>query len=155
MALASGTTGQTRTLLAVAAQTCRPGEMGVANWLQFSDRSIFLVLAFLVAFWLQPVGPEQASLGFGWVAGISTQLDISGHRCRRFTPLVLRDRRAGQITKIRPTPVFQTQECIVRIWLPDMGQHFLFDGVWRHQSFSFGVFPALVLRQRSDWNLVV
>lgn len=40
------------------------------NWLQFSDRSIFLALAFLVAFWLHPVGPEQASLGFGWVAWV-------------------------------------------------------------------------------------
>ncbi|AXI49322.1 hypothetical protein C1J03_24765 (plasmid) [Sulfitobacter sp. SK012] len=37
------------------------------NWLQFSDRSIFLVLAFLVAFWLQPVGPEQATSALaGW-----------------------------------------------------------------------------------------
>ncbi|MDB4053762.1 hypothetical protein N9499_07535 [Octadecabacter sp.] len=40
------------------------------NWLQFSDRSIFLALAFLVAFWLQPVAAEQASLGFGWVAWV-------------------------------------------------------------------------------------
>ena len=40
------------------------------NWLQFSDRSIFLALAFLVAFWLQPVGPEQASLAFGWMAWV-------------------------------------------------------------------------------------
>lgn len=38
------------------------------NWLQFSDRSLYVVLAFVVAFWLQPVGPEQASLAPGWVA---------------------------------------------------------------------------------------
>ena len=40
------------------------------NWLQFSDRSIFLALAFLVAFWVQPVGPEQAGFAFGWMAWV-------------------------------------------------------------------------------------
>jgi len=38
------------------------------NWLQFSDRSIYVALAFVVAFLLQPIGSEQASLSPGWVA---------------------------------------------------------------------------------------
>jgi Delta7-sterol 5-desaturase len=37
------------------------------NYLQVSDRSIFLAFAFVVAFWLQPVTSEQASLEFGWI----------------------------------------------------------------------------------------
>ena len=40
------------------------------NWLQFSDRSIFLALAFLVAFWVQPVGVGQASFAPGWVSWV-------------------------------------------------------------------------------------
>lgn len=40
------------------------------NWLQFSDRSFFLALAFLVTFWLHPVGQEQSSLGLGWTAWV-------------------------------------------------------------------------------------
>ena len=133
MALASGTTGQARTLLAVTAQTCRPGEMGVAKLatvlgpLDLSDARLSCCL-------LAATSRTRASKPRLWLGGmgIFTQLDISGHRCRRPTPLVLRDRRAGQIAEIRPTPLFQTQERIVRIWLPDMGQHLLFYGVWRH-----------------------
>ncbi|WP_293573019.1 sterol desaturase family protein [Phaeobacter sp.] len=37
------------------------------NWLQFSDRSIFLILAFIVAFWLQPVSSAQADITIDWV----------------------------------------------------------------------------------------
>ncbi|MGB0901686.1 sterol desaturase family protein [Halocynthiibacter sp.] len=37
------------------------------NWLQFSDRSIFLMLAFVVAFWLQPVASDQGVISVEWI----------------------------------------------------------------------------------------
>ena len=37
------------------------------NYLQVSDRSIYLLLAFVVAFWLQPVTDGQAELAPGWM----------------------------------------------------------------------------------------
>ncbi|NOD85624.1 sterol desaturase family protein [Ruegeria sp. HKCCD6119] len=40
------------------------------NWLQFSDRSIFLALAFLVAFLVQPVDAGQASFAPGWMSWV-------------------------------------------------------------------------------------
>lgn len=38
------------------------------NWLQVSDRSIYLALAFAVAFWLQPVTAAQSGFAFGWTS---------------------------------------------------------------------------------------
>lgn len=40
------------------------------NYLQVSDRSIYLALAFVVAFWLQPVGSEQATFAFDWMSWV-------------------------------------------------------------------------------------
>lgn len=37
------------------------------NYLQVSDRSIYLALAFVVAFWLQPVGADQMVFAPGWM----------------------------------------------------------------------------------------
>lgn len=52
-----------------------PKPMKLLKWLwntylQFSDRAIYLALAFMVAFWLQPVGSDQTSFGFGWVTRV-------------------------------------------------------------------------------------
>lgn len=40
------------------------------NYLQISDRSIFLAFAFAVAFWLQPVTAEQASFTPAWIGWV-------------------------------------------------------------------------------------
>ncbi|MGR3614569.1 MAG: sterol desaturase family protein [Paracoccaceae bacterium] len=40
------------------------------NYLQVSDRSLYLALAFLVAYWLQPVTPAQAEFAPGWMAAV-------------------------------------------------------------------------------------
>lgn len=39
-----------------------------SNYLQVSDPSIYLAIAFLVAFWLHPVTADQAHLAPGWIA---------------------------------------------------------------------------------------
>lgn len=41
-----------------------------SNYLQVSDRSLYLAFAFLVAFWLQPVGADQATFQLGWMAHV-------------------------------------------------------------------------------------
>ncbi len=38
------------------------------NYLQVSDRSLFLIFAFVVGYWLQPVSGEQAVLAPGWMS---------------------------------------------------------------------------------------
>ncbi len=40
------------------------------NYLQVSDRSLFLLLALLVGLWLQPVGPDQAEFAPCWMAWV-------------------------------------------------------------------------------------
>ncbi|WP_052261840.1 sterol desaturase family protein [Leisingera sp. ANG-M1] len=40
------------------------------NWLQVSDRSIYVALAFAVSFWLQPVTTAQAGFAFDWMAWV-------------------------------------------------------------------------------------
>lgn len=40
------------------------------NWLQVSDRSIYVLVAFTVAYWQQPFGPGQAGLEVGWIAEV-------------------------------------------------------------------------------------
>jgi sterol desaturase/sphingolipid hydroxylase (fatty acid hydroxylase superfamily) len=37
------------------------------NWLQFSDRSLYVLFAIAVAFWQHPFGPDQAELSPGWM----------------------------------------------------------------------------------------
>ncbi|MBN33404.1 MAG: desaturase [Rhodospirillaceae bacterium] len=41
-----------------------------SNFLQFTDRAAYLVFALVLAFWLHPVTPEQASLSFDWTGWI-------------------------------------------------------------------------------------
>lgn len=38
------------------------------NYLRPSDRTVYIAYAFLVAFWIQPVAPDQAVLSSGWIA---------------------------------------------------------------------------------------
>jgi sterol desaturase/sphingolipid hydroxylase (fatty acid hydroxylase superfamily) len=40
------------------------------NWLQVSDRSLYLLIAFTVAYWQQPFGLDQAALEPGWIAEV-------------------------------------------------------------------------------------
>ena len=156
MALASRPAGQARTLLAMAAQTCCSGEMGVAELVTVLG-SLDLSGAGVSGRFLAATSRARASQPWLWLGGmgISTKLDISGHRCRRSTPLVLWDRRAGQTTKIRPAPLFQTQERAVQIWLSDLGQCLLLDDFRCDHSIGSGVLPAMVIRQRIDQHLVV
>jgi Delta7-sterol 5-desaturase len=41
-----------------------------AYWLQMSDRNIYLVFAFMVAYWLQPVTDIQAEFSSGWISAV-------------------------------------------------------------------------------------
>lgn len=40
------------------------------NWLQVSDRSIYVLTAFAVAFWIQPFSADQAILAPGWITHV-------------------------------------------------------------------------------------
>jgi len=40
------------------------------NWLQLSDRSIYVLIAFAVAYWQQPFGIGQIALEAGWIADV-------------------------------------------------------------------------------------
>ncbi|WP_343563946.1 sterol desaturase family protein [Kiloniella sp. b19] len=40
------------------------------NWLQTSDRSLYVIFAFVVAFWMQPVTEAQALLRPDWMAAV-------------------------------------------------------------------------------------
>lgn len=52
-----------------------PRPVAIAKWLfenfmTFSDRAMYILWAFVIALWLMPVTPEQATLAPGWVAAI-------------------------------------------------------------------------------------
>ena len=38
------------------------------NFLQVSDRALFLVYSFVIAFWLMPFGPAEAAFAWDWAA---------------------------------------------------------------------------------------
>jgi hypothetical protein len=61
--------------------------------------------------------------------------------------LVLRDRRSGQVAQVRPASLFLTQERVVQIRLPDMGQCLLLSGVWRDDPVAARMFFTLALCQ--------
>ena len=85
------------------------------NWLQFLDRSIFLALAFLVAFWLQPVGPEQASFAFGWMAWVFVRnwlllLIVAGGLHHWFYGID----GQGKLLKYDPRPYFKRKNALFK-----------------------------------------
>ena len=41
-----------------------------ASWVQISDRSVYVILAITIAYWLQPVSETQSNLSWSWVGWI-------------------------------------------------------------------------------------
>ena len=42
----------------------------IANFLTSSDRVIYIIYSFIIALWLMPFSPNEASLGFDWTLSI-------------------------------------------------------------------------------------
>ena len=62
------------------------------NFLQFSDRALFLLLAFIIAYSIQPVTAQQSAIELQWVFGVfDAELCFADLRCGRASSLVLWD----------------------------------------------------------------
>lgn len=154
---------------------------GFENWLQLSDRSLYLVIAFAVAFWAQPFGPEQASLAPGWIAEVVLRnlvllslvagvlhfwfygIDGQGNRLK-FDPRPYSKRKNALFkfgyqtwdnmfySLASGVPIASASEVMVRwFFANDIGTHITFSGQWLWFVLAF---PFLALFQSFHFYVI-